>query len=55
MDRNVEAGHTTFVRCRIVFATVLMRCRFWSTSACIMICKWGDVLRIGHSKRNGLR
>ena len=64
MDGNVEAGHTTFVRCRIVVVTVLMRCRFGSASGCIMmIDKWGGVLRTGHGKEvrykrgecNGLR
>jgi hypothetical protein len=27
MDRSVEAGHMTFVRCRIATAIALMRCR----------------------------
>jgi len=43
MDRNVEAGHTTFVRCRIVDATVLMRCRFGLMSVCITMIDKGVV------------
>ena len=37
MDRNVEVGHTMFVRCRIVVATVVMRCRFRLMSACMIM------------------
>ena len=39
MDRSVEAGHTMFVRCRIVTATALMRCRLESRGQCIIVDK----------------